>query len=571
MIFADPAMLVLAVALPFVAAWLIRHVQASRAAALASLGDPEVLARAGMQVDPRARRVRAVLRTAALLAALVALARPQGGENDNRSTRSGRDLLVALDLSRSMLVQDANGTRLDRAKTLAKDLADQLPGDRVGLVIFGGAAFLQLPLTSDHAVFDRFLDAASPTAIDDPSTDIAAALDVGRTVFEHEGGEGHRAIVLLTDGERSEGSLDRPLEQLGAAQIPVFAIGTGTPAGGFVPADPTAPGDSASRWHLDNIGRPAESRLDEKTLRRVTETSGGAYARWDDPAARKELVTAIRRVAERPLGTQRVPQHVEWFQWPLGLAVLFLALEVLFVTARRRPPAVLVAALLTLVVMGCGGESGTFRRAVQLYHKSRYPESFELYRGPLSQSKNPLVQLGAGNAGYRVGRFEDAAVSLQAAASAATSPQVRAVALFNLGDAWFRAAQASRERAADFYDRAIAAYEEVLLASPDDDNARWNLELALKKRDEVESSGSPGRGGRALAGQSSGSQEGLNGEREQAIGAMAGGGSGDAAGESAEELSEEEARKLLESVERQQLTEHEGRRPKGNGGDGRDW
>ena len=160
---------------------------------------------------------------------------------------------------------------------------------------------------------------------------------MSRTVFEHEGGEGHRAIVLLTDGERSEGSLDQPLEKLGEAQIPVFAYGIGTPAGGFVPADPEAPSDSGSQWHRDNIGRPAESRLDEKTLRRVTETSGGAFARWDDRAARKELVAALRKVAERPLGTQRVPQHVELFQWPLAAALLFLALELL--VARRLVPA----------------------------------------------------------------------------------------------------------------------------------------------------------------------------------------------------------------------------------------
>lgn len=573
MILADPGVLILLVALPFAAAWLIRHAQAARAAALDSLGDPAVLARTGMRVDPRARRIHALLRAVALAAGLLALARPQGGANDTRSNRSGRDVLVALDLSRSMLVQDADGTRLTRAKALARDLADQLPGDRVGLVIFGGAAFLQLPLTSDHAVFDRFLDAASPDAIDDPSTDLSAALNVSRTVFEHEGGEGHRAVLLLTDGERSEGNLDRPLEQLGEANIPVFALGIGTPAGGFVPADPNAPGDSASRWHLDNIGRPAESRLDEKTLRRITETSGGAYARWDDGTARKQMVTAIRRVAERPLGTQRVPQHVEWFQWPLGVAVLFLALETLFVLGWRRRTALapVLAAAVLLVMLGCAGEAGPFRRAVHLYHKSRYPEALALYQGTLAQSKNPLVQLGAGNAGYRVSRFEDAAVHYQAVAGGATGAEIRTVALYNLGNAWFRAGQASKEHAADFYDRAIAAYEKVLLATPSDENARWNLELALRKRDEVQSSGSPGRGGRALAGQSSGSQEGLNGERNQAVGAMAGGGSGDAAGESAEELSEEEARKLLESVERLQLTEHEGRRPKGNGGDGRDW
>ncbi len=570
MIFAVPAALVLLVALPFAATWLIRHAHQARTAALQSLGDPVVLARTGLRIDPGSRRIRAILRASAIGFGLLALARPQGGEYDTRSNRSGRDLLVALDLSRSMLVQDAGGTRLDRAKSLAKDLASELPGDRVGLVIFGGAAFLQLPMTNDHAVFDRFVDAATPNAIEDPSTDIASALEVSRTVFEHEGGDGHRAIVLLTDGERSEGSLDQPLEKLGEAHIPVFAYGVGTPAGGFVPADPEAPSDSGSPWHRDNIGRPAESRLDEKTLRRVTEASGGAFARWDDRAARKDLVAALREVAERPLGTQRVPQHIELFQWPLAAALLCLVLELLVAIgwSRRATPA-LVTVLLVMMV-GCGGEGGAFRRAVRLYHKSRDPESFALYQGPLQQSKDPLVQLGAGNAGYRVSRFEDAAVRYQAAVASAT-PELRTIALYNLGDAWFRAGQAGKERAGDFYDRAIAAFEEALLAAPEDENIRWNLELALKKRDEVESSGSPGRGGRALAGQSTGTQEGLNGEREQAIGAMAGGGSGDAAGESAEELSEEEARKLLESVERQQLTEHEGRRPKGNGGDGRDW
>ena len=183
MIFAVPALLAVLVALPFAAAWLIRHAQAARAAALASLGDPAVLARTGVSVDPHLRRVRALLRAAAIGFGLLALARPQGGEYDTRSNRSGRDLLVAVDLSRSMLVQDADGTRLDRARALAKDLTNQLPGDRVGLVIFGGAAFLQLPMTNDHAVFDRFLDAASTNAIDDPSTDISAALEVSRTVF----------------------------------------------------------------------------------------------------------------------------------------------------------------------------------------------------------------------------------------------------------------------------------------------------------------------------------------------------------------------------------------------------
>ena len=170
MIFAVPGVFVLLAALPFVAAWLIRYAQERRAAALAAMGEPAVLERAGVEARCGATGA-AVLRTAAIAFGLLALARPQGGALDTRAGRSGRDLLVALDLSRSMLVQDADGTRLDQAKKLAKDLANELSGDRVGLVIFGGAAFLQLPLTNDHVVFERFLDATSTNVIDDPSTD----------------------------------------------------------------------------------------------------------------------------------------------------------------------------------------------------------------------------------------------------------------------------------------------------------------------------------------------------------------------------------------------------------------
>jgi tetratricopeptide (TPR) repeat protein len=180
-----------------------------------------------------------------------------------------------------------------------------------------------------------------------------------------------------------------------------------------------------------------------------------------------------------------------------------------------------------------------------------------------------MIQLGAGNAGYRVSRFEDAAASYRRATDA--SGPAGGAARLNLGNAWFRAAQATKEREVEFYDLAIRAYEQALRADPTDADARWNLELALRKRGETETGGSPGRGGRAIAGEGSGSEEGLDSDREQAIGAMAGGGSGDAQGESAEELSEEDARRLLESIEKQQLTAHEGRPGRRGQRAERDW
>lgn len=582
MTFARPEFLAAALATPLAAYWLARTWRRGRDASLAELGDPAVLERAGVVLDDRTRRWRWMLRTLALTCVMLALARPQGDTQDTRSGRSGRDLIVALDLSRSMGVQDADGTRLQRARILAADLAERLGGDRFGLVIFGGAAFLQLPLTADHAVFEQFLEAASPEAIDDPGSDVAAALDVARTVFEHEGGEGHRGIIVLSDGERSEGRLQEPIDELVSARMPVFAIGIGTPRGGFVPADPAAKSDSGSRWHLDNIGRPVESRLDEAALKRIATATGGFYASWDDASARQEMVTRIRKIAERPLGTQRVTQHVELFQWPLGLAVLLLLLEAvaatLGTTGRHKPihvvrptrPTRLAAeasAIAMLLLVSCSGDTGRYRHALGLYHDSEYPEAFDAFAA-LEKSKDPKVQLAAGNAAYRVNRYEDAEKSYRRAAG--DRGIIGKAARFNLGNSWFRAAQATPQREYEFYGNAIAAYEEVLRIDPGDDDARWNLELALRKQAEYSTGGSPGRGGRAQAGAGDGNEQ-LDSEQEQAVGAMAGGGSGDAAGESAEELSTDEARRLLEQVEREQLSEHEARPARRGTRAERDW
>jgi tetratricopeptide (TPR) repeat protein len=150
---------------------------------------------------------------------------------------------------------------------------------------------------------------------------------------------------------------------------------------------------------------------------------------------------------------------------------------------------------------------------------------------------------------------------------------LRAPTLFNLGNAYVRAAEAAPE--ADrraLYDRGIQAFEEVLYLAPGDMDAKWNLELALRKRGDINTGGSPGRGGRAQAGRSEGgNEEGLEPDREQAVGAMAGGGQGDAEGESAEELDPEKARQLLEQIEKQQLESHEGKPAKEGIRGERDW
>ncbi len=193
--FAYPWILGAGLALLAAAGWLVARAERGRRRALARFGELDLLGRGSLADVTPARHRLWVLRLAALGLGIVALARPQAGERQSDLVRTGRDVLVLLDLSRSMGVSDVStgavsgpSTRLAVAKQLAWDVTSSYPGDRVGLVVFGGSAFLQLPLTSERSSLRLFLDAASPDDLGDPATDVSAALLAAVSAFEHEGG-----------------------------------------------------------------------------------------------------------------------------------------------------------------------------------------------------------------------------------------------------------------------------------------------------------------------------------------------------------------------------------------------
>ena len=302
---------------------------------LETFGDPAVLARGSTLGDAWVARRRAWIQLAAVALGLIALARPQLGERQAELARSGRDLLLVLDLSRSMTVTDVAPNRLAAAKAAAWETVSVSPGDRVGLIVFGGSAFLQLPLTSDHAALKLFLDAASPDDLADPATDLGNALATAGKVFEHEGDRGHRAVLLVSDGESGEGDLEAATKSLRAEGIPVFALGVGTTGGGPVPADSS---EAPEKFHRDHIGRIAISKLEESDLRAVAKLTGGAYARADRAADRTNLRATLAKVRSRMLSAQKSAERADRFQWPLALAVAALLgdLALAWVAGRRR-------------------------------------------------------------------------------------------------------------------------------------------------------------------------------------------------------------------------------------------
>lgn len=327
------ALALLLLALPL-AVWGLLRLHRGRRARLHDFGQPALLARASTIPSERLGVVRSALTLGALSLGLLAVARPQFGLRPASLVHTGRDLLVLLDLSRSM--NAADGGRLSRlavAKGAVLDALAGSPGDRVGLVVFGGSAFLQLPLTADQAAFRRFLDAATTDDLANPGTDLSRALTAAATTFEHEGERGFQSVLLVSDGESVEGDVGPPLKRLRLAGAPVFAIGIGSSEGAPVPADSS---EAPEKWHRDHIGRIVQSRLEEADLRRAANETNGAYLRWT-PGAGAGLSAEFGRLEKRTMSSRTSPERADRFQLPLGLAILMLSVQPLLGVKRRRP------------------------------------------------------------------------------------------------------------------------------------------------------------------------------------------------------------------------------------------
>lgn len=319
------ALLLVLVALGLIAWAVWQQRQAVR-----RFGDPELVARLGR--GDRFRYARYSLFLGALLLIVLALSGPRLGTTTTEADHSGLDLVVALDVSHSMLAEDVSPSRLERSRHEILRLVEALPGDRVGLVLFAGDAFLQCPLTTDRNTIRLFLDAADPSMIPTPGSDLSA---LGPAVFdalEQSSSGPHRARVLLvvSDGEFHTGDADALRAELREEGITTLALGVGEPDGAPIPES----GD-ASDYRQDREGEVVLTRLEEASLQELASDGGYVRVGRSENSAERllEALQGLER-AEIDLDTREVP--VERFQWPLALALVLLLTERLLPLSRTR-------------------------------------------------------------------------------------------------------------------------------------------------------------------------------------------------------------------------------------------
>ncbi len=264
----------------------------------------------------------------AVLAVGLALARPILGYTEEESRASGLDIVVCMDVSKSMLATDLRPNRLQRAKLAVLDLLQVGKTDRLGLVAFAGSAFLQCPLALDPESFRQSVQALDTDTIPLPGTALAEALREGQSAFKGEA-SGARAIVILTDGEDHEAGAVEAAKECAKEGIRVFTVGVGSAAGEIlqVASDP----NGNARFLYDADGNVVKSKLNEPALKEIAEAGGGFYLPLQNA---QTMVTLYQRgLAPMPKTSTkggRLRQAVERFQWPLALAVGLLVLEILF-------------------------------------------------------------------------------------------------------------------------------------------------------------------------------------------------------------------------------------------------
>ena len=283
--FAHPIWLIAGVAACTVLGWGFYHFQKRSQAALHRFAAGHLLGKLTESVSPGRRMAKRVLLLIAVASIFAALARPHVGFQWKEVKRKGIDILMAVDTSKSMLANDVKPNRLERSKLGILDFVSKLEGDRVGLIPFAGTAFLMCPLTLDYDAFRQSLNVLDTQIIPQGGTDIASAIHEAEAAFSNDAN--HKILVLVTDGEDLEGEALNAATEAAKKGMTIYTVGVGTPAGELIPLKKRGEG---ALFVKDAKGQVVKSRLDEKMLQKIAQTTGGQY----EPLGRQaEGLTAI--------------------------------------------------------------------------------------------------------------------------------------------------------------------------------------------------------------------------------------------------------------------------------------
>ena len=480
--FANPNILwLLIVVFALVVLFLVSRMSSHKA--LRRFGDLRLLRPLMRGVSEGKLRVKFAIEMLALVCLIIAAARPQFGSKLETVKKEGIEVMVCLDISNSMLAEDIQPNRLERAKRMLSRLVDNLDNDQVGLIVFAGEAYTQLPITNDFVSAKMFLQSIDPRMVSLQGTAIGAAINLAvRSFTPNEASE--KAIVLITDGENHEDDAQGAAANALAKGIHTHVIGIGSTQGALVPDDSGRPGS----YRKDASGNPVTTRLDEQMAQAIAAAGQGIYAHADNTnSAVQTLTESLGQLKTTELESHVFADYDDKFMPFLAIALILLLIDMFLLDKanallRKIRIFVLIGFCMTMFDPASAQSASKARSATRegnaFYHDSLWHDAEMKYRRAQEQMPTDSIsQYNLANALLQQQEQEKAQDAMSFYGKVIESSErggnhrLASLASFNAGDICMASQQ---------YDQAINFFKRALRNNPLDDEARYNLLLAKK-------------------------------------------------------------------------------------------
>ena len=453
-------------------------------------GDPELTRQLFLGVSRWRPEVKFWLAMVALASFIVALARPQFGTRLDTRERVGIEAIIALDVSNSMLAEDVKPNRLEKAKMMVSNMVDGMTDDKIGLVVFAGQAFVQLPITNDYVSAKMFLETISPSMISVQGTDVAEAINLAMRSFTQQE-DVTRAIFIITDGEDNEGGAVEAAKKAAAEGVRVYVLGIGNPGGAPIPIPGTG------QYIIDEEGNTVVSKLSEEMCREIATAGGGFYIYVDNSSsAQKKLSEQLDRLSKVKMESQMYSEYDEQFQGFVLIGLLLLLIDVLLLECESKSTwlsklfnsqRTMTAVCLLLFSLTAFSQTDRdhIRRGNRFMRDSIYEKAQVEYQKAIERDNtNPVSHYNLGNALFhniieqgnsvsdsiKTKVLKDAMSEYETAARLEKDKSRLAKIYHNMGVI----CQATQQ-----FDLAVACYRNSLRNDPTNNETRYNYALSL--------------------------------------------------------------------------------------------
>ncbi|MDB5275051.1 MAG: hypothetical protein JWR61_6 [Ferruginibacter sp.] len=465
----------LALALVPLMVLVFSYVLRSKKNTIKKIGDPALVNQLIKDYSPSKFLLKFLLIVVAFVAGVIALANPRMPQGSTMVNRSGIDVMIALDVSKSMLADDIKPNRLERAKQFIAKLIDKLPNDRIGIVVFAGRAYLQMPLTTDHSAAKMYLSSATPDVVPTQGTVIGDALKMCYNAFNTKEKK-YKSVVLISDGEDHDKAAEKITKAMADEGVMINTVGIGSPEGTTI-IDP-----ATGETKMDAEGRPVITKLNEQELKSIAGNGNGLYQLFTNT---DEIVDAmdkqLQSMGQRAVTENSLVNFRNFFPWLLGLSLVLLLAEFFISEVKKiikvkkviikKEVAVLTVLFILPSLLFAQNSNTLIKNGNEAYNKKEYDVAADNYRKAADKEPaNEKAQYNLGNALYKKGNADDALQAYDAAIKSSKSKSDQSASWYNKGVSL----QNNKK-----LPECIDAYKNALKLNPADEDARFNLQKAL--------------------------------------------------------------------------------------------